>query len=294
MLLRSLLFTPGNNMRRIVKAGTLRTDAVILDLEDSVPLADKETGRLFVRDSLHEVGRLGSAVFVRINAPGTGLAEDDLDWVVQPGLHGIVLPKSESAEDVAALVAQLEWRERDRSLDSGTLAIIPILESAKGIVNAYTIAMASPRVAAVALGGVDFSRDMGVDLTPEGRELWYARAQVAVAARAAGVLAIDTPCIDVNNREQLTNESRAARQLGFRGKLLIHPTQIGPVHEVFSPAEDDVAYARKVVEAFEQAQQQGQGAISLDGKMIDVANYRQAKDLLASAEAITRKENGSA
>jgi citrate lyase subunit beta/citryl-CoA lyase len=284
LLLRSLLFTPGNNLRMIVKSGSLGADAVILDLEDSVPMPDKETARLFARDALEEVGRHGSAVFVRINASATGLAEDDLDWVVRPGLRGIVLPKAESANDVAALAAELEKRE------TRPLTIIPLLETAKGIVNAYAIAGASPRVVAVALGGVDFAREMGVSLTPEGRELFFARAQVAVAARAAEVLALDSPCIEVGDRVRLIAESQLARQLGYRGKLLIHPSQIGPVHEVFSPTAGEIADARKITEAFEQARQQGLGAISLDGKMIDEANYRQAQDLLAAAEGMKRDE----
>ncbi|MBN2580675.1 MAG: CoA ester lyase [Pirellulales bacterium] len=280
MLLRSLLFTPGNNLRRIVKSGTLGADAVILDLEDSVPAADKETARLFVRDSIAEVGRSGAAVFVRINALATGLAEDDLDWAVQPGLRGIMLPKPESPDHVTALVEQLKKREES------PLSIIPLVETAKGIINAYAIASASPRVIAVALGGLDYIRDMGVRLTPEGTELSYARAHLGVAARAAGVLAFDTPCIEVKNRELLDAESRSARQLGFRGKLLIHPSQIGPVNEVFSPGAEEVSAARRIVETFEQARRQGQGAITLDGRMIDEANYRQARELLAAAEGI--------
>jgi citrate lyase subunit beta / citryl-CoA lyase len=278
MLLRSLLFTPGNNLRMIVKSGALGADAVILDLEDSVPMADKETARLFVRDSIAEVGRHGAAVFVRINSLATGLAENDLDWAVQPGLKGVMLPKPESPEHVITLVEQLKKR------DKTPLSIIPLVETAKGIINAYAIASASPRVIAVALGGLDFIRDMGIRFTPEGTELSYARAHLAVAARAAGVLAFDTPCIDVKNRETLLAESRSARQLGFRGKLLIHPSQIGPVNEVFSPDAEEVAAARKIVEAFDKAQRQGLGAITLDGLMIDAANYRQAQDLLAAVE----------
>jgi citrate lyase subunit beta/citryl-CoA lyase len=286
ILWRSLLFTPGNNMRMIAKAGTLAADAVILDLEDSVPVSDKETARLFVRDSLVDVGRGDAAVLVRINAPDTGLSEDDLDWVVQPGLHGIVLPKAESAEDVVNLANRLERLESDRKLADKSLAIVPILESAKGVMNGYPIATASSRVAALAFGGVDFSRDMAVDLTPEGMELFYPRAQIAIAARAAGVLAVDTPCTAINDPVQLKAEAKAVRQLGFRGKLLIHPAHVRIVNEVFSPTTAEVNRARKIVEAFGAAQEQGLGAISLDGKMIDVANFRQAQDLLAWAEAV--------
>jgi len=285
ILWRSLLFTPGNHMRMIAKVGTLAADAVILDLEDSVPMPDKETARLFVRDSLAEVGHRGAAVLVRINASDTGLSEDDLDWVVQPGLNGIVLPKAESADDVVKLAERLESLQRDRRVSEPPV-IVPLLESAKGVLNAYAIATASPRVVALAFGGVDFSRDMAIDLTPEGTELLYPRAQIAIAARAAGVLSVDTPCIAVHDHPQLKAETEAVRGLGFRGKLLIHPAQVSIVNEVFSPTAAEVDRARKIVEAFAAAQEQGLGAISLDGKMIDVANFRQAQDLLACAEAV--------
>jgi citrate lyase subunit beta / citryl-CoA lyase len=295
MLLRSLLFTPGNNLRMIVKSSTLGADAVILDLEDSVPPADKETARLFVRDSIAEVARHGAAVFVRINAPATGLAEADLDWAVQPGLTGIMLPKAESPAQVTALAEQLQKGDitdiqTEKSVMS-PFSIIPLVETAKGVINAYAIASASPRVIAVALGGLDFIRDMGVRLTPEGTELAYARAHLGVAARAAGVLAFDTPCIEIKNRELVYAESRSARQLGFRGKLLIHPSQIGPVNEVFSPSAEEVAAARKIVAAFDEAQRQGLGAITLDGLMIDAANYRQAQDLLDAVAGMKNVDN---
>lgn len=285
MPLRSLLFTPGNNLRMIAKSGALRADAVVLDLEDAVPPDDKETARLFVRDSIRDAGRHGSKVFVRINAPSTGLSGEDLRWSVQPGLEGIMLPKSESADDVASLAAELEALEAERGLAKGSLGIVPLVESARGVVNAAAVAAASSRVRAVAFGGVDFARDLGVALTAEGAELLVPRATLAIAARAAGVPALDTPCIEVGNPARLAAEARAARGLGFRGKLLIHPSQVGPVNEAFSPTAGEVAAARRVVEAFEKARAAGTGAIALDGKMIDRANYLQAKDLLSLAEA---------
>ncbi len=292
MLLRSMLFTPGNNMRMITKAGARGADAVILDLEDSVPVPDKETARLFVRDAMGDIGRHGSRVFVRVNAPETGLCEADLAWVVREGLDGIILPKAENRSDVVALSDRLDGleAETERGLASGSIAIVPLLESAKGIVNAHAVASASPRVAALAFGGVDFCRDMGIDRTDEGTELLYARAHVAISARAVGIFAVDTPCLATRDRERLLADARAARGLGFRGKLLIHPSQVDPVNEVFSPPQAGVARAREIVAAFEEAREQGAGAISLDGKMIDEANYRQAVDLLATAEIIATRE----
>jgi len=286
IVLRTMLFTPGNNMRMIAKSGDRGADAVILDLEDSVPIPDKETGRLFVRDALADVAAGGSQVYVRINALSTGLADDDLAWIVRPGLSGIVQPKAERASDVTDLCARLDALESEHGVNAGTVRVVPLIETALGVENAGDIAGASERVVAVAFGGVDFSRDMGVELTPQGAELAYPRARIAVAARASGVLAIDTPCLQVRDDDRLTADTRAARQLGFRGKLLIHPSQVDTVNELLSPSDNDVAYARKVVDAFEAARAKGLGAISLDGKMIDVANFQQAKDVLAAADAI--------
>jgi len=285
-LLRTMLFTPGNNMRMIYKAGTLEADAVILDLEDAVPLAEKETARIFIKDSIEQVAAGGVQVFVRTNAFTTGLAEEDLNWTVQAGLDGIVLPKAESKDDVLETEKLVTALEKEKELEPGGLVIVPILETARGVVNAYQIATASRRVVAVAFGAVDFTREMGIHLSREGAELFYARSHIAVTARAAEVQAIDTPWIDVADREGLVRDSERGRQLGFRGKLLIHPNQIETVNQVFSPSEDEIEYARKVVKAFKEAEAEGVGAISLEGKMIDIANFRQAQELIAWAEAI--------
>ena len=288
-LLRSMLFTPGNNMRMIRKASTLNADAIILDLEDGVPMAEKERARTLVRDSIGLVGAGGAQVLVRTNAFITGLAEEDLNWTVQPGLDGVVLPKVESREEVLEADKLITALEKERGMETGSLTLVPSLESARGVLNAYEIATASKRTVALAFGALDFTRDMGTSVSREGTELFYARSRIAVVARAAGLQAIDTPWIDIADQEGLIREAKAVRQLGFRGKLVIHPSQIEPVNRVFSPSEDEVEYARKVVEAFKEAEAKGVGAISLEGKMIDIANFRQAEELIAWAEAIARR-----
>ena len=289
-LLRSMLFTPGNSMRMIQKAGTLGADAIILDLEDAVPMADKETARIFVRDSIEDLSVKGSDLLVRVNALTTGLTEQDLEWVVQKGLVGIVLPKVESRDEVLEIARLMDEQGKKKGVEPASQLLIPILETAKGVLNAHEIATASQRVIAVAFGAIDFARDMGISLSREGAELLYARSRIAISARAAGVAAIDTPWIDIADKEGLVQEAKMARQLGFRGKLLIHPSQIEPVNRVFSPSESEVEYAKKVVEAFQRAEARGLGAISLEGKMIDIANFRQAEELLSLAEAIAQKE----
>ena len=289
-LLRTVLFTPGNNMKMICKAGTLAADALILDLEDAVPMADKETARTLVRDSIAELSAKGLDLLVRVNALTTGLAGQDLEWVAQEGLVGIVLPKVESRDDVLEFARLIDQQEKKKGKEPGSLLLIPILETAKGVLNAYEISMASQRIIAICFGALDYARDMGVTLSREGTELLYARSRLAISARAAGVQAIDTPWIDIADEEGLVREAEMARRLGFRGKLLIHPGQIEPVHRVFSPSQPEVEYATEVVAAFRASNARGVGAISLEGKMIDIANFRQAEDLLALDEAIAARE----
>jgi citrate lyase subunit beta/citryl-CoA lyase len=228
-------------------------------------------------------------VFVRVNALITQLTAEDLRMVVQEGLEGIVLPKCESKADILEVERLIEDLEAQRRLKPGGLRLIPTLESAKGVLNAHEIATASKRIIAVAFGALDFTRDMGTSVSREGTELFYARSRIAIVARAARVQAIDTPWIDIADREGLIEEAKAVRQLGFRGKLLIHPSQIEPVNRVFSPSEAEIEYAKKVVKAFKEAEAKGLGAISLEGKMIDIANFRQAEELIAWAEAIAQK-----
>ena len=289
-LLRTVLFTPGNNVKMIRKAGTLAADALILDLEDAVPMSDKETARTLVRDSIAELSAKGLDLIVRVNALSTGLAGQDLEWVAQEGLVGIVLPKVESRDDVLAFARLIDQQEKKKGKEPGSLLLIPILETAKGVLNAYEVSMASQRIIAICFGALDYARDMGVTLSREGTELLYARSRLAISARAAGVQAIDTPWIDIADEEGLVREAEMARRLGFRGKLLIHPGQIEPVNRVFSPSQPEVEYATEVVAAFQASNARGVGAISLEGKMIDIANFRQAEDLLALVEAIAAQE----
>lgn len=289
-LLRSILFTPGNNMRMIYKTPTLAMDAVILDLEDSVPMIEKDTARVFIRDTLDLAGSGGAEVYVRINGLTTGLTAQDCDFVIQKGLDGVMLPKVESKEDVIESEKIIEKLEKERGMKSGSIVLIPTLETAKGVVNVCKIAVSSKRVIAIGFGAVDFTRDMGTSLSKEGTELFFARSQVAIAARAAGVQALDTVFIDLADKEGLIKDSQLAKQLGFKGKFLIHPSQIEPVNQIFSPLPKEIEYAKKVVSAFKEAEARGLGAASLEGRMIDIAVFRQAEDLLALAEAIAKRE----
>ena len=289
-----MLFVPGNSMRMITKAATLPADAIILDLEDAVPMPDKTTARIMIRDSIKALKLGQSYVFVRVNALTTNLTAVDLQNVVVKGLDGIMLAKTETKSDIFALDTMIAHAERASGVEPQSVKIVPLIESAKGVVNAYEIASASKRIIALAFGSGDYYRDLGRSVTllsPEQTELLYARSQIVNSSVAAGIQAIDTVFFGLlTDREGFKREVTLALQLGFKGKLLIHPTQIEPTNQILSPSPDEVAYAKRVAQAFEEAQKKGLGVISFEGKMVDQMNYIQAKDLVRFMEVITEKE----
>ncbi len=293
-LLRSLLFTPGNNERMIAKAAARGADVVILDLEDAVPISEKAAARTMVGSSVGGVAAHGVPVFVRVNALSTGLAEDDLKGVVQPGLGGIVVPKVESGAHLALVSEHLTALEGERGLATGAICLIPLLETARGILNAWAIATASERVVAVAFGALDLARDLGATPSAAGTEVLYARSHVVLVAAAAKVQAVDSPWIVIEDRDGLIQDAQRARLMGYDGKLVVHPGQIEHVNTVFSPSQEEIDAARRTLEAFRAAEQRGLGAISLGGVMVDAANARQAADLVARAEAIAQRSGGGA
>ncbi|MFC1957177.1 HpcH/HpaI aldolase/citrate lyase family protein [Chloroflexota bacterium] len=294
VILRSMLFVPGNSMRMIYKAATLPADAIIFDLEDAVPIPEKSTARIIVRDSINIVKSGGPYTFVRLNALATKLTEEDLKLVIVKGLDGVMLAKAEGTPDIVELDRILTRIEKDSSLTTQNIKIIPLIESARGVINAYNMATASKRIVALAFGSGDYYRDLGrsVDsLSQEQTELLYARSHIVNSSVAAGVPAIDTVFFGLlTDREGFVRETMLAARLGFKGKLLIHPTQIEPVNNAFSPSSEETEYARRVVSAFEEARKRGLGAISFEGKMIDYMNYKQVNELVKQADLIAEKE----
>jgi citrate lyase subunit beta/citryl-CoA lyase len=269
-IFRSLLFVPANNWRLIESAKrALDADAIILDMEDAVPIDDKETARWFVKDAVKELKDVG-----------------------QEGVDAIMLPKTESKEDVVVLERMLEEEEKQKSLNP--IAIIPLIESARGVLNAYEIASASKRVIAIAFGAADYLRDLGrsyFTLSPDEHELLFPRAQLAIAARSAGIHAIDTPYLGLLiDLKGVQKEAEIALKLGFKGKMCIHPSHVKIINEVFTPSEKEIELARKIVNAYEEAVKRGLGATSVEGRMIDKATYDQAKALLITIEALKEKE----
>ena len=288
--LRTILSVPGVRPSMIEKAKDLPADAIMLDLEDSVPPVEKMRAREIVREALPSLLETRKTVMVRINGLDSGLMLDDLRAVAPLMPHGISLPKIESAADMERADALMAQAEREAGLVVGSLRALVWIETAKGVVNAYEICCASPRILAALTGADDFTMDMGIDRTKSGEELFYMRSAIVVAARAANVMAIDVAFPDFQDDASLIAEARLGRQLGYNGKYVIHPRQIEPVNRIFTPSPEEVAEATEVVAAFAEAVAQGLGAISVKGRMIDIAAAERARKVVALARAIAQKE----
>jgi citrate lyase subunit beta/citryl-CoA lyase len=297
-VLRSMLYVPANSWRMIVNATSEGADAVILDLEDGCPMPEKETGRIFARDSIPMLKEHGLDVFVRVNSLETGLTEADISYVVVQGLDGIMLAKTESKEDMLAVDRLIGEEEQKKDIDAKSITLVALLETPKGILNLQDIIAASQRLIAVGFGAGDFSREMGAGmgvtrLTPEEYfpMVLFARSSIAVTARAAGIQAIDTPFFGlVIDLEGLREETEKVRLLGFSGKQLTHPRHVATVNEVFSPAKEEIGFANQVVEAYADARTKGLGATTIGGKMIDFGSFKRAEGILRLAEAIEQRE----
>ena len=277
--LRTPLFVPGNNPRMLTKALGLAPDAFVPDMEDAVPWAEKERGRTTVASFLPQLIETGIPVVPRVNATGSGLIEQDLEAAVVQGVFGITVGKTASADEVAAIGETIGKLEAERGMDPGSVVLIPWIESAMAVVNAYEICSA-PRVAAVAFGAEDLANDMMIERTESGDEVAYARSTVCTAARAAGVTAIDTPYVRFRDEEGLRRDCASARRFGFKGKFAIHPAQIDAINEGFSPLPSEVAWATRIVDAFDEAERAGTGAVSVDGSMVDAPVVKRARGIL--------------
>jgi citrate lyase subunit beta/citryl-CoA lyase len=282
----------------IMKATTEMQDAIILDLEDAVPIAEKETARVFARDSVPLLKSKGIDVLVRVNSLATGFTEEDLSYVVVEGVTGIMLPKSEMKDEIVELDRLLKKEEVKKKLKRNSISIVPLLESPRGVLNASEIATASKRVAALGFGAGDFLRELGegfavTRLSPDEYfpGILYARSRISIAARVAGIPAIDTPFFGLLiDTEGLIRETSRVKLLGFKGKMLIHPRHVEPVNRVFSPSKEDIEFSKQVINAYREAEAKGLGAASFGGRMIDYATVSIGKDLLSRAEAIAERE----
>lgn len=284
-VIRSMLFLPGNTPNMLINGDALGADAVILDLEDAVSPVEKDAARILVRNALSRMG-FACQTIVRINSLDSGLCQADLEEIVPQGPTALMLPKTASAAHIRQLDEAVTRLEAQTGLEPGSVRLLPLLETALGVENAFAIAAASPRVLGLFLGGEDLTADLQCKRTKEGREIDYARHRIVCAARAAGVQAFDTPFTDVNDDEGLLADARYAKSLGFSGKASISPRHVAGINTVFSPTPAEIAYAKEVLEAIAEAKRQGRGAISLHGKMIDAPIVSRAKQTLETAQTL--------
>jgi citrate lyase subunit beta / citryl-CoA lyase len=286
---RSRLYAPGNTPRLLAGIEIHGADCVLLDLEDSVPVTEKSAARALVKHLLAAVA-FPEDVWVRINSLDTG-GEEDVREVLLGRPHGLCLPKAEAATDVKQLAALLDDVEDATGCEPGFTKIMPILETARGILHAEEIACSDPRVVILAFGAEDFTRDIGS--LRSGRSLLFARSTIVAAAAAAGIQASDTVFADLSDEEGLAKECALARELGFDGKGAINPRQLAVIHDAFSPSEEELDYARRVVAAADEAEKSGSGAVALDGKMIDKPVVLRARRLIAYSERLSVKGEGA-
>lgn len=279
-----MMFIPGNHPGMMADAHIYGPDSIMLDLEDSVTLAEKDAARLLVYHALKTVDYGHTERVVRINPLSTPYGKKDVEAVVKAGVEVIRMPKTECADEVRALEAEILKVEKEIGRE-GETRIMAAIESALGIVHAYEIATASPRMMGIALGAEDYSANLKTHRTAGGTELLLAREQMVVAARAAGIACFDTVFSNLDDMEGFRKEVELIRELGFDGKSIIHPSQIEIVNEVFTPSAKEIEKARAVVAAIRDARAKGSGVLSLNGKMVDRPVLLRAERTLALAHA---------
>jgi len=295
-LRRTRLYLPGNNPDLMLNAGLFGADEIILDLEDSVAPMEKDAARVLVRNTLVGVDFGEAERLVRINPLETEYGRADLEMIVPARPDMLLIPKCNEAKDIEEVEALVAELERSNGIEHETL-FMPLIETARGVLNAYEIAKASRRVVAMCWGAEDLSADLGVERTKEGRESFVSRGLVILAAKAAGVQPLDTVFSDIKDTAGLIESTKEAIALGFEGKGVIHPGQIEPIHQVFAPTAERIEYAQKVVAAIEKARARGSGVASLGSKMIDAPIEARARKILVLAEALglikPKKEGGA-
>ena len=292
---RSSLILPVNVPRFVEKAYTRGADAVVLDLEDSVPAQEKTSARALVRKALAVAGRGGAEVLVRVNNDPALLA-DDIAAAVHPGLDGLAIPKAESAAHIREIVARIEALERARGLAPGHLRLSLAVETPRGLLAVEEIATASDRIATMSIGVEDFCLELGVEPSADGLELMYPVARLVTVCKAVGVQPTGLVGSIAGFRDLATFERAAvrARQLGCEGAGCIHPDQVTVLNRVFTPDRGRVEHARRVVDVFEEGVRMGTASVNLDGAMVDVPVYRRAQVLLARARAVEETERRKA
>lgn len=283
-LRRTMLFVPGNNTSMVVNAGIYPVDSLMFDLEDSVALDQKDNARFVLHEALRTINYQNKELIVRINSLSNGMGQKDLDYLIPLAKVAIRLPKTDSENDVIECEKYIEMLEKNSGVKIGTTPMMAAIESANGVLNAYKIAHSSKRLIGIALGAEDLVTDLHTKRSPGGLELNFARSMILMAARSAGISAIDTVYSDLNNMEGFKAEVEMIKQLGFDGKSIINPRQIEIIHNVFSPTEKEIVDALEIVETMKEAKKNGKGVISLHGKMVDKPIIERAKRVLETAK----------
>ena len=281
---RSMLFLPGNTPNMLINGSRLGSDALIFDLEDAVSPAEKDSARVLVRNTLRYMDLGSCEIIVRINSIDTDYWKKDIDAILPYSPALILLPKVNCAQDAIIADEYMTEVETKLGLESGKVKLMPLIETALGVENAFSIATSTKRVAALFLGAEDLTADLRCKRTKGGAEINYARTRLVMAARAANIDVYDTPFTDVNDDEGIRVDAEYAKALGFTGKASISPRHVDVINEVFSPSERDIAYAYEVMEAIRIAKEQGRGVISLHNKMIDAPIVARAQQTIAMAE----------
>jgi citrate lyase beta subunit len=282
---RALLYMPGDDRRKIEKATTLGVDCICMDMEDGVAVTRKAEARAVIAQAMKELDFGKSERCIRINSFGSGFEEFDLVAALATNPDSIVVPKIETAEQVKWISEHIETYELSSNNNVGSIRLLIGVETAKGILNLREIATSDKRLEAIIFGAEDYAASVGATRTKEGTEVFYARSAVVTACAANDLQAIDMVYIDFRDIEGLRVEAQQGAGLGFSGKQIIHPNQVIPVQEAFTPSDEAIAYAQRVVETFEASQKEGQGAYALDGKMIDMPLLRNAQKVLERAKA---------
>ena len=284
-LKRTSLYASGSNPVNMIQAAFYNEDCIVYDMEDSVPLSEKDTARLLIYNTVRYHRPADKYVIIRVNGIYSEFIEEDLEAAVRARPDAIRIPKVEYKEEAVRICNRITEIEKEAGLEVGKIEVWCNIESYLGMINAYEIATADPRIVALALGAEDFTASMKSTRTKAGLEIFYARNAILTACRHAGIEAIDAVFSDINDIEGLKEDTTLTKNLGFDGKTCVHPRQIDVVNSFFTPSAKEIKYALRVLEAVEEGARQGKGAVTLDGGMIDKPMELRARTTLAQAEA---------
>lgn len=281
--MRTMLFCPASQPKMFINAPVFHPDAILFDLEDAVALAEKDSARDLLCAAMEQLSFGDCLVFARINSLRTPIGEADVRAIVPAGVRYLRLAMCESPKDVRRLAALLDEVERSHGIPAGSVKIQCSIETAKGVLNARESVKASDRVISLSFGAEDYTRSMGTSRSKSALELTFARTYLPVVAAEAGISAVDTVWSDLSDEAGFEQEARTAKSLGFSGKSCIHPSQIEVVHKVYTPSEEEVAHARRVIDAMNEAKRAGIGVFTVDGKMVDEPVVSKARRVLQQA-----------